>query len=255
MRKDWMIASPGPIALADSAPGDTGGKSQEQVQGQLGGLHNRLAELQELLYGAGKQSVLIVLQGPDTSGKDGTIKHVMTPLKPLGCQVASFKAPSAVERRHDFLWRVRQQVPATGMIAIFNRSHYEDGLVARVHELVSPEEWKGRYEEINQFERMFARNGTLILKFFLHLSHGEQEKRLRAREPNPEKSWKLSVDDWRERTYWDAYRLAYEDALGRCGTRWAPCVVYRAGRPYVVSQLPHCRSRRAALRRTGAGLA
>jgi polyphosphate kinase 2 (PPK2 family) len=119
------------------------------------------------------------------------------------------------------------------MIAIFNRSQYEDVLVARVHELVPPEEWKGRYEEINQFERMLDRNGTLIPKFVLHISQGEQEKRLRAREDNPDKAWKLSVDDWREHAYWDAYRIAYEEALGRCGTRWAPWQVVLADHEHV----------------------
>jgi PPK2 family polyphosphate:nucleotide phosphotransferase len=240
VRMDWVIAAPRRITLADYDPGDTGGLGQEQAHEELGTLLPRLAELQDLLYGAGKQSVLIVLQGLDTAGKDGTIKHVTTSLNPVGCRVASFKVPTEEERAHDFLWRIHQQVPARGMVAIFNRSHYEDVLVARVHQLVPPSEWQGRFDEINAFERMLVRNGTILLKFFLHISKAEQHKRLLAREADPDKAWKLSVDDWRERGYWDAYQEAYEDALGRCGTKWAPWNVVPANhkwyRNYVVAR-------------------
>jgi PPK2 family polyphosphate:nucleotide phosphotransferase len=225
---DWMISTPQPVRLADYDPGNTGDLRQDQAQAELGTLLARLAEQQELLFGAAKQSVLIVLQGLDTAGKDGTIKHVTTPLNPLGCRVASFKAPTEEERSHDFLWRIHQQVPARGIVTIFNRSHYEDVLVARVHQLVPSSEWKARYDEINQFERMLARNGTLVLKFFLHISKGEQRKRLLAREEDPDKAWKLSVADWQDRAYWDAYQEAYEDALGRCGTKWAPWYIVPA---------------------------
>ncbi len=240
MHKDWMIASPRRVRLADYDPSDTGGVSSDDAQRELGTLLPRLAEQQELLYGAGQQSVLIVLQGLDTSGKNGTIKHVTTPLNPLGCRVASFTAPSEEERNHDFLWRIHQQVPPRGIITIFNRSHYEDVLVARVHQLASAAAWRGRYHEINQFERMLTRNGVLVLKFFLHISQGEQQKRLLAREDDPAKAWKLSVADWQDRAYWEAYQAAYEDALGRCGTRWAPWHIVPADhkwyRNYVVAR-------------------
>lgn len=240
MPMDWMIAAPRRVRLADYDPRDTGGLSPEQAQHELATLLPRLAEQQELLYGAGQQSVLIVLQGLDTSGKDGTIKHVTTALNPLGCRVASFKAPSEDERSHDFLWRVHQQVPPRGILTIFNRSHYEDVLVARVHQLVPAAVWRGRYHEINQFERLLTRNGTLVLKFFLHISKSEQQKRLLARETEPTKAWKLSVADWQDRAYWDAYQAAYEEALGRCGTQWAPWHIVPADhkwyRNYVVAR-------------------
>jgi PPK2 family polyphosphate:nucleotide phosphotransferase len=158
----------------------------------------------------------------DTAGKDGTIRHVMSPINPAGCDVAAFKAPTEEERRHDFLWRVHMRTPERGMMAIFNRSHYEDVLVARVHNLAPPEEWRHRYREINDFERMLARNGTILIKFFLHISEAEQRKRLLAREDDPDKAWKLAVADWKERAYWDAYVAAYEDALSKCSTDWAP---------------------------------
>lgn len=240
MSADWRIAAPRRVRLADYDPRATGGLSAEQTQQELATLLPRLAELQDLLYGAGQQSVLIVLQGLDTSGKDGTIKHVMTALNPLGCRVASFKAPTEDERSHDFLWRIHQQVPPRGILTIFNRSHYEDVLVARVHQLAPTAVWRGRYHEINQFERLLARNGTVVLKFFLHISKGEQQKRLLAREDDPTKAWKLSVADWQDRAYWEAYQAAYEDALGRCGTTWAPWEIVPADhkwyRNYVVAR-------------------
>ncbi len=237
---DWVISTPQRVRLADYDPTDTGGLSPEQAQRELDTLLPRMGELQDLLYGAGKHAVLIVLQGLDTAGKDGTIKHVTTALNPLGHRVASFKAPSEEELRHDYLWRVHQQIPPRGILAMFNRSHYEDVLVARVHELVPAAAWQGRYQEINQFERMLARNGVVLLKFYLHISKDEQRKRLRAREEDPDKAWKLSVADWQDRAYWDAYQAAYEDALGRCGTRWAPWHIVPADhkwyRNYVVAR-------------------
>jgi PPK2 family polyphosphate:nucleotide phosphotransferase len=196
------------------------------------GLEARLARQQELLYGAAEHAVLIVLQGMDTSGKDGTIKHVMHSVNPAGCQVSYFKQPTAEELAHDFLWRVHQRTPGKGLLGIFNRSHYEDVLVVRVHQLVPPEVWKQRYEQINDFERTLMHNGTILLKFFLHISKEEQEQRLLAREKDPEKSWKLSVGDWQEREYWDAYQKAYEDALGRCATKDAPWYVVPADKKW-----------------------
>jgi PPK2 family polyphosphate:nucleotide phosphotransferase len=158
----------------------------------------------------------------DTSGKDGTVKHVMATLNPMGCQAWGFKQPTAEELAHDFLWRVHKRAPPKGVLGIFNRSHYEDVLVVRVHRLVPREVWRGRYERINNFERMLTQEGTVILKFFLHISKDEQKRRLLAREQDPDTAWKLSLADWEERAYWDAYQEAYEDALGKCGTPWAP---------------------------------
>ena len=240
MPTGWTLSSPQRVRLADYDPGDTGDLNQDQAQAALAPLLTRLADQQNLLYGAQKQSVLIVLQGLDTAGKDGVIKHVTTPLNPLGCRVASFKAPSEEELSHDFLWRIHQQTPARGIITIFNRSQYEDVLVARVHQLVPPAEWNGRYTEINQFERMLVRNGTLVLKFFLHISKGEQRKRLLAREDDRGKAWKLSVADWQDHACWEAYQAAYEDALGRCSAKWAPWYIvpsdHKWYRNYVVAQ-------------------
>ena len=182
----------------------------------------QLGELQELLFAARRHAVLIVLQGMDTSGKDGTIKHVMSHVNPLGCRVEAFKVPSEEELAHDFLWRVHRVTPARGMMTIFNRSHYEDVVVVRVHDLVPKSVWKPRYDHIVDFERMLADNGTLILKFFLHISRKEQEERLLARERDPGKAWKLSAGDWRERERWDDYMQAYEDAIMRTATEHAP---------------------------------
>lgn len=222
---DHIIATPQNINLAKYDPSDTKGISRADAPALSLELEQRLGMLQQLLYAANHQSVLLILQGLDTSGKDGTIKHVMGQINPVGCHVWSFKQPTPDELAHDFLWRAHRRTPARGMIAIFNRSYYEDVLVARVHELVPRAVWEQRYEQINNFERMLTQNGTIILKFFLHISKGMQRKRLLKREETPEKQWKLSVGDWRERDYWDAYERAYEDALGRCGTPWAPWAV------------------------------
>ncbi len=178
------------------------------------------------------QSVLIVLQGRDTSGKDGTIRHVTGPLNSQSCTVASFKVPTENELAHDFLWRVHVHTPPTGHIKIFNRSHYEDVLVARVHELAPREVWSARYEHINAFERLLADSSTIILKFYLHISKDEQEKRLLKRETDPVKAWKLSASDWKEREYWDDYTRAYEDALDRCATKHAPWFIVPADKKW-----------------------
>jgi PPK2 family polyphosphate:nucleotide phosphotransferase len=166
--------------------------------------------------------VLIILQGMDTAGKDGTIRHVMSGLTPQGVRVTSFKAPTEEELAHDFLWRVHQAVPRHGDLGIFNRSHYEDVLVVRVHELVPRHVWKGRYEQINEFEKMLTENRTIILKFFLHISKQEQKDRLEARLKDPDRNWKLTLKDVQERQYWSDYCEAYEEALTRCSTEWAP---------------------------------
>jgi PPK2 family polyphosphate:nucleotide phosphotransferase len=184
------------------------------------------------LYGAAQQGVLIVLQGMDTSGKDGTITHVMAPINPQGCIVTSFKQPTPADLAHDFLWRVHPHAPARGMLAIFNRSHYEDVLVVRVHNLVPKAVWRERYDAINRFEHLLATNGTIILKFFLHISKNEQEERLLAREEDKTKAWKLSATDWAERERWDDYQEAYEDALSKCSTAHAPWYIVPANRKW-----------------------
>lgn len=218
--------------LSGYDPGDARGLDRADAEAQLAKLAAEFAEAQDLLYGAAHQSLLIVLQGMDTSGKDGAIKHVMAPINPQGCGVAAFKAPTAVELAHDFLWRVHPYAPAKGMIGIFNRSHYEDVLIARVHNLVPKVVWRARYDAINQFERQLAESDTIILKFFLHISKEEQEERLRAREGDPTKAWKLAVADWEERAHWDDYQEAYEDALAKCSTEYAPWYIVPANRKW-----------------------
>lgn len=201
-----------------------------------------LAEAQELLYAADTHSVLIILQAMDAAGKDGTIRHVMAGVNPQGCQVFSFKKPSAEELDHNFLWRYMKSLPERGRIGIFNRSYYEDVLVVKVHPEwlgpgapADPDEkfWKQRYEDINNFEKHLTRNGTLILKFFLHVSKDEQRRRFLERLTNPEKHWKFSEADLAEREHWKDYRKAFEDALTATSTRRAPWHVIPADRKYV----------------------
>jgi PPK2 family polyphosphate:nucleotide phosphotransferase len=168
----------------------------------------------------------------DTSGKDGAIRSVLDAVDPQGCRVESFKVPTAEELAHDFMWRVHAVTPRKGMIGVFNRSHYEDVLVVRVHELVPEKVWRARYDHINHFERLLADSDTLILKFFLHISKKEQEQRLLEREQDVTKAWKLSAGDWRERERWDEYQRAYEDAIERCSTDAAPWYVVPANRKW-----------------------
>jgi PPK2 family polyphosphate:nucleotide phosphotransferase len=210
-------------------------------------LEENLAELtgaQELLYADGRYAVLIVLQAMDAAGKDGTIKHVMSGVNPQGCQVFSFKKPSAEELSHNFLWRCMRCLPERGRIGIFNRSYYEDVLVVKVHpELLELQRlppgkrgksfWEARYEDINAFERHLTRNGTAILKFFLYVSRKEQKRRFLERLSRPEKHWKFSAADLAERAHWDAYQQAYEDALGATSTEWAPWYVVPADHKWV----------------------
>ncbi len=213
------------IRLKDFDPEDDGGLERDAAEQKLAKLLAELVELQELLYAAAQAgaptSVLIVLQGMDTSGKDGTIRLVTGPLNSQSCDVASFKVPTSNELAHDFLWRVHQQTPEKGHIRIFNRSHYEDVLVARVLKLVKKKIWKARHDHINNFEKLLADSDTIILKFYLHISKDEQEQRLLAREEEPEKFWKLSVGDWKNRELWDDYCAAYEDALNQCSAKRA----------------------------------
>jgi|SRR5215207_1351187 len=220
------------VRLKDFETGEDAGLKSREAEQKTARLIEELVELQELLYAARQQSVLVVLQGRDTSGKDGTIRHVAGPLDSQGCTVASFKVPTEEELAHDFLWRVHARTPALGQIQIFNRSHYEDVLVARVHKLVPKKVWRPRYEHINAFERLLADSSTIILKFYLHISKEEQEKRLLKREKDSIKAWKLSVGDWKEREYWDDYTGAYEDALNRCSNEHAPWFIVPADKKW-----------------------
>jgi PPK2 family polyphosphate:nucleotide phosphotransferase len=219
-----MLVKPGTkVSLKDYDPDDTGGyKSAEDVDDEIKSLLEELNTLQYLLYAQNKHALLVVLQGMDTSGKDGTIRKVMGGLTPLGVEMKAFKAPHEEELAHDFLWRIHHAVPRRGYIGIFNRSHYEDVLVVRVHDLVPAKVWKARYEQINQFERILAENDVVILKFFLHISKKEQKRRLQGRLNDPTRYWKFSLKDVEERKYWSDYREAYEAALTRCSTEWAP---------------------------------
>ncbi len=198
----------------------------------LKALNRRLEALQELLYAEHKQKVLVVLQALDSGGKDGTIRHVFDRVNPQGVKVANFKAPTEIELDHDYLWRVHRHVPGKGEIVIFNRSHYEDVLVVRVHGLVPPEVWQKRYDQINDFERMLAQEGTTILKFYLHIDLDEQKERFQARLDEPDKRWKFNPRDLEERKLWPKYMRAYETVLSRTSTAWAPWYIVPANRKW-----------------------
>jgi PPK2 family polyphosphate:nucleotide phosphotransferase len=218
-----MVAPGSKVDLNKYDPADTlGHLHDEKTKAKLDKTLERLDALQYLLYAEKKRALLIVLQGMDAGGKDGTIRHVMTGVNPQGCRVTSFKEPTAEELGHDFLWRIHAAVPAKGMIGIFNRSQYEDVLIVRVHNLVPKKVWKARYDQINFFEKLLAENQVKILKFFLHISKEEQKKRFEERVKDPQKYWKFGVSDIVERKYWNEYREAYEEALSRCSTEWAP---------------------------------
>jgi PPK2 family polyphosphate:nucleotide phosphotransferase len=188
----------------------------------------RISDQQRVLYADGRYALLIVLQGRDASGKDGTIRKVFTAVNPQGCTVASFKVPTELEQRHDYLWRVHAQVPAKGMIGIFNRSHYEDVIVPRVHGSITKKEWTARYDQINDFEKMLSDNGTVILKFMLHISHDEQKRRLMDRLTDETKNWKFRVGDLEDRAKWDDFTKAYEAALRHTSTKSAPWYIVPA---------------------------
>jgi len=214
---------------ADFKPADL---DRDEAEAAFKALTDKLRDLQHLMYAEDKRSLLVVLQGRDAAGKDGTIRQVFGPMNPQGCRVTSFKVPSSMEAAHDFLWRCHIAAPARGMVRIFNRSHYEDVLVVRVHDLVPKEIWSTRYDHINDFERLLADNGTLILKFYLHIDRAEQLERFRKRIDNPRKNWKISSADYSERPYWDSYTGAFEDALSRCSTNNAPWFVIPANRKW-----------------------
>ncbi|HXV81746.1 MAG TPA: polyphosphate kinase 2 family protein [Candidatus Binatia bacterium] len=200
-------------------------ESHEHALPEIEAYSKKLRELQYLLYAEDKRSLLICLQGRDAAGKDGTINHVLGAMNPQGCTVTGFKVPSKEEAAHDFLWRYHKAVPEKGYVAIFNRSHYEDVLVVRVHNLVPKAVWSKRYEQINDFERMLYENGTHILKFYLHIDAEEELERFKQRLDDPARQWKISEGDYAEHPYWDAYTEAFEAALSKCSTKQAPWFV------------------------------
>ena len=204
------------------------GSTKAKANARLEALGEELFELQDAMFGAKLNSVLVVLQGRDGGGKDGTIKNVVGYLNPRGVHVVSFGVPTELERQHDFLWRVHGHAPRLGAFSIFNRSHYEDVLVVRVHNLVPEKVWKERYGHIADFEELLAEHGTIVLKYFLHITKDEQEKRLLAREKDPRVAWKLNPTDWKERDYWDDYTEAYETAISRTAAKHAPWTVVPA---------------------------
>lgn len=215
--------------LSDIDTDYTGGHHDKaSAHSELDHYARRLAELQYRLYAEGRRGLLICLQAMDTGGKDGTIRHVLGYMNPQGCRVQAFKVPTPEEASHDFLWRAHKAVPGRGEVVIFNRSYYEDVLVARVHGLVTKEVWSKRYETINTFEKLLMDNDTHVLKFFLHISKEEQLKRFKKRIKDPARHWKISESDYTERRYWDEYQKAYEDALNRCSTEHAPWYVIPA---------------------------
>ena len=234
MNSSKLLVKPGSkVKLSDLDPEATHGYSKEQAAEELEKHELRLTELQEVLYAEGKHALLVVLQAMDAGGKDGTIRHVMSRINPLGCSATPFKVPTAEERAHDFLWRLHKVVPGRGRIGIFNRSHYEDVLVVRVHELVPKGTWSARYDHINAFERLLATDCSMkILKFYLHIDKEEQKKRLEERLTDPNKLWKVNPTDFEERKRWGAYMEAYEDALSKCSTEWAPWYVIPANKKW-----------------------
>jgi PPK2 family polyphosphate:nucleotide phosphotransferase len=237
-----LKVEPGPrFKLKQRKPDDTSGITKHRAVKAMPGQVEKLAALHDLLYAEHKRAVLIVLQGMDAAGKDGTIKHVMSGVNPQGCSVTSFKQPTSLELDHDYLWRIHAAVPAKGTIGIFNRSQYEDVLITRVHKLVPAKLLEKRYAEINIFEQTLADNGVHILKFFLHMSSDEQLKRFEERLADPRKNWKSSPADFKEREFFAQYQDAYEEVLDRCSTKAAPWYVIPADhkwfRNYAVAEV------------------
>jgi len=228
-----LIVKPGSkFKLSSVDPGETHGASKSTAEDRLRKNCERLSVLQYLLYAEARRALLVVLQGIDAGGKDGTIRRVMTGMNPQGVSVVPFKVPEGAEKRHDYLWRVHNAVPEYGKIGIFNRSHYEDVLVVRVHDLVPKSVWSERYDQINDFERMLAENNVRIVKFMLYISKDEQAKRFRERLDDKTKNWKFSTADVKEREYWDQYMEAYEDALRKCSKDHAPWYVIPANKKW-----------------------
>jgi len=235
----YLVREGQKLDLDDFDPDDTSllKKGKNEAEAELPKILEQLAEAQELLFAGHQYKLLVVLQGMDTSGKDGAIRHVMRGFNPQGTRVVSFRKPSEEELDHDFLWRVHAKVPARGEAVVFNRSHYEDVLVVRVHNLVPEPQWKKRYEQIIAFERMLYQNGTTIVKFFLHIGPDEQRKRLQARLDDPKKCWKFQPGDLEERKFWKDYLRAYEDALRKTSTDWAPWYIIPANKKWYRNHL------------------
>jgi PPK2 family polyphosphate:nucleotide phosphotransferase len=240
-RDRFRIAPGSKVDLRDIDAGYTGKQSETEARDEILANAEKLGKLQDLLYAENRRSLLIVLQAMDAGGKDGTINHVMGAMNLQGAYVHAFKQPTPQELAHDFLWRVHAATPARGQVGVFNRSHYEDVLIVRVHQLVAEEVWSKRYKRINEFEKNLVQSDTHILKFFLHISPDEQLRRFKARLEDPRKQWKISEDDYKERASWDDYMAAYDDALQRCSTKRAPWYVIPANhkwfRNLVVSQI------------------
>ncbi len=225
----YRVAPGQKLELSNWDPNDTGDIADKSEARQLLKIERkRIVALQERLFAEAQQSLLVILQATDTGGKDGTIKHVLKGVNQQGCRVRAFKVPNSVELAHDFLWRYHQHTPRDGYMMVFNRSHYEDVIVVRVKNLVEEEVWSKRYEQINDFERMLTANNTRVLKFYLHISKDEQKERLQARLDDPEKHWKFSTRDLAERARWDAYQVAFHDAIAKCSTDYAPWYVVPA---------------------------
>lgn len=221
-----------PVRLRDYDPGHAGGLARGEATAQIPALRDRLNELQDTLYADRRFAILVVLQGIDTAGKDGTIKSVFQAVGPLGCSVTSFGVPTEEELAHDFLWRYHAKTPERGKIVVFNRSYYEAVLVERVKGLVPEKTWQRRYDRINAFERLLVDEGTVIMKFFLHISKGEQRERLQERLDDPKKHWKFRAGDLEERRHWDQYQEAFEEMLSRCNQDYAPWNVVPSNRKW-----------------------
>jgi PPK2 family polyphosphate:nucleotide phosphotransferase len=233
MQLAWKVEEGSNVKLKDYDPDYIDEHTDPAIaRAELDLLGAELGGLQELLAAAQHHSLLVVLQGMDASGKADTIFQVLSQVNPQGCEVRPFKAPTLRELAHDFLWRVHRLAPGRGVIGIFNRSHYEEVLIVRVHNLVPEKAWSQYYEAINDFEELLAQNDTIIVKFFLHISNEEQERRLLARQKDKTDAWKLSAADWAERTYWDDYQAAYEDALSKCSTDEAPWYIVPANQKW-----------------------
>jgi PPK2 family polyphosphate:nucleotide phosphotransferase len=230
----YLVPKDTPVNLTHWDPDDKSLFPIKKKEGKklLKELNQELERLQELLYAEGKHKILIVLQAMDTGGKDGTIRHVFEGVNPQGVKVAGFKVPTPKELAHDYLWRVHKHTPGNGEIVIFNRSHYEDVLVVRVHDLVPEEVWSKRYEHIRAFEKILVDEGTTLLKFYLHINREEQKERLQARLDEPNKNWKFSKGDLAERALWDQYQAAYQDAIAKTSTEYAPWYVIPANRKW-----------------------
>ena len=229
--RELLRVKPGSkVRLADIDPNATHGREKSASAAELQKGLDRLTSLQDRLWAEQKHPVLIVLQGIDAAGKDGSVNHVMSAFNPMGCAVTSFKVPTPIELAHDYLWRTHQRVPGKGEIAIFNRSHYEEVLVVRVHDIVPKKVWQKRYAQINAFEKLLTSSGTTIIKFFLLIDRDEQKARLQSRIDDPTKNWKFKLGDLAERKLWDDCMAAYEDALSRCSTAAAPWYVIPANR-------------------------